>query len=335
MRAIFAARYASGPPTLRGWLREPGSITSLQVLVVLLAVLPGVAVAVLGVALVDNLTPSERVPAVITALDNGFDKDSSDYRWASARADDGRALGLGAGAPAGYGEPVVVTLSTVTGRLVAIRAAGALYQPHRTNEYLFLVVLLLGVLVVAALIARRMARMVPWTLLLAAAVAGFAGVGGWQLASTAAIADAPRLPPSTGMGIYTEARFAPATRAATGQPVAFQDVTLRVTGPVTRGAPAGSAPWLGDFTVLTVPFSASSTGAPGGRYVPLTLIGSGSGTAERIAARHCGPGGFDGQVPAGSVEGRMCFVVPPDFQPRQVIVGTGEVTGIDVAAAAG
>ncbi|GIF42313.1 hypothetical protein BC793_11976 [Actinoplanes xinjiangensis] len=328
MRA-FATRY-TGPPTLRGWMRDPQSITSLQVLVVILALVPGAALATLGMGLIDTLTPSERVPAVVTARDSGLDEEGIEYHETTALADDGRGLGLGTGAPGLLGAPVVVTLSTVTGELVAVRTASDHYRPHRTGAYVFLVVVLLATIVIAALIARRMANLAPWTLLVIAVVVGFVGAGGWQVASTAAVAPTSRLPAGTGMSIYTNPKFMPASRSPTGQDVDFRDATLRVTGPVTSGAPAGSASWLSDFHVMVVPFSASYRGTSGDRYVPLTLIGDGSGTAERVAAEHCGPTGFDGRVPAGSVEGVMCFVTPPDFQPRHIIVGTGETKRIDL-----
>ncbi|WP_229068454.1 hypothetical protein [Actinoplanes sp. DH11] len=329
----FAERYAAGPPTLRDLSQRPGSITSLQLLFVLLALVPGAAVATLGIALVDNLTADARVPAVVTANVADLDEDGFEYQRTLARADDGRALDLGTGVPALRGEPVVATLSTATDRLVAVRTADEWYQPHRTNAYAFLVVVLLATLLVTALLVRRTIRTVPWTALVMSAVTGFLIVGVWQLNSTAALADAPTLPASTGMGIYDDAEFFPATGVRTGQPLQVHDVTLQVAGPVTRGAPAGAASWLNGFTVLVVPFDASYDGTSTEDYVPLALIGSGSGKAEPVAAEHCGPDGFDGHVPAGTVRGLMCFVTPPDFQPRHIIVGTGESQRIDVTGA--
>jgi len=106
------------------------------------------------------------------------------------------------------------------------------------------------------------------------------------------------------------------------------DVTVRVTGPVTTSPPPGAPGWVRDVHLIVVPVLATAPPparadlSPG--YVALELVGRGRGRAVRLDAPACGgaPGAFDGRLTATRVQGPVCFVVPKDFRPLYLIVGS-------------
>lgn len=125
--------------------------------------------------------------------------------------------------------------------------------------------------------------------------------------------------------------------AVFGQPVtvgiARHTGSIRVTGPVLSGAPAGSPAWSRDFHVLRLPLSVAVFADSGSDGVTIRLAGTGRGVATVLERPYCGggPHAFDGEWTSGDPPDRVaCFVVPAGFRPGYLLVGEPVGSGYQV-----
>jgi len=332
----------NGPPPHRPSTKGRARIVFALVLVGLVGVCGGF----LALWVTDVAAPTRTYSAVISDVQEFVTHDEAGTfrttRNTAALGDDGRTIDLlrttVPGGPA-YGDPLVLRLSEWTGRVAGARTAAQEARNALQPFTVALVVLSCLVLAVSALSRSRSL----WTMAprgLTAAVVALAVLVVGAVESRSPYREPSRFPLTDefGMGVYGRTilkslppiAMPPVVEA--GGDARLDAVTLRVTGPVATIPPAGAPGWLRDFHVITIPVLATAPPPanpsvfPG--YVPLELIGRGTGDAVLVQSPACGgvPQAFDGRFPLGVLrfEGPVCFVVPKDFQPLYLVAGVGE-----------
>jgi hypothetical protein len=313
-------------------------------LALLAVALTGATAALTVVWVADAVAPTTTSRAVVTLSERTTHRtregsDRSSYR-VEARAEDGRALLLSTAwslhRAVSYGDPVVVTTSRATGDVVGVRTASTDVNLRVTTLRVLSLALAGLVLVSAATWARQIWRVPQPSIAAVVAVGALLLVGLIRL-NGPQIAHTGPLPDDVGMQIYGDPKYFPPHTAGTATTVAVGKFTLRVTGALTDQPPAGAAPWLRGFHVLTVPIAVTFTGDDSIGYLPLDLIGRGPGRAGRVHAADCaGPAGFDGHGTAEhrTVTGSVCFTVPADFRPTYLVISRAmpDDTAIHIAA---
>ncbi|MBG0829736.1 hypothetical protein HS041_18390 [Planomonospora sp. ID67723] len=303
-----------------------------------LLVAAGCAAVFLAVWTVEAVAPVAEVQAVIAA---GIDHGEADYDdevpgdgpslegtpyddeyITEAHTADGRIIDLGAPpgvrAKLAMGEPVVVALSSVTGRPVTVRTTEGDLSLHHSADRM-VIVAVAGALIAAASWNRRRLRRVMSPVVSVALVVAVTGTGAVSLLPEP-VRQAAGITPVDAMGIYGDARHFPRRVVRIGQEATWPGLTLRVDGPVTTGPPPGAPSWLDGFRVMVVPVSVTGSARTG--HVRTLLIGAGQGRAELVDGPACGglPGAFDGTTTGRSTAGPMCFAVPPRFEPRYLVI---------------
>jgi hypothetical protein len=313
-----------------------GAISGILLLPVIAAGLAWVFLAVWVAELAGPTTPQRAVISRHDRTDAGDEAGTWSYEL-EARTEDGVALDIGASNSvkmydsAGYGEPVVVYRSALTGRVVGVRTVTGYVDFHHHGGMIAIVVVASALVVAGTAGARRFMRLArpylhPFVLVIV--LASSAGVGAVALLDSPVIRGTQRLPDA--MGIYAQQRFFPDEVAGTGDVVELAGFTIQVTGPVATAAPAGSPAWLRAFRVAVIPVRVTYHGTYDRGFERVTLIGTGRGFPQMVGDPACGgvPGAFDGNATAAAPQtaGPMCFVVPSGFQPRHLVIGTGADT---------
>lgn len=295
-------------------------------------VMLGLAGVVLGVVasfsgrwIAEGVAGTYAVRAVVTVYDRetseGQNGPVTSYS-VEARAEDGRAISLPGNTEFSLADPVVVRLSSLTDRVLSVRGVDGLVESHDLVWKAVpaiggvVVVLFAGWLLVTA---RRLPsgglryRGVVVSVLSGAVVAGFlvlspTGFGrGAFIESTDRVLDLSR----------TYSRDGPVPVVDRGEVVRTDAFTVRASD-VRRGSPEGAAPWLDEFDVVTVRIEATRLkDGP----IPLELRADEHGRPGLV--RDCA-GAFDHDGAQETVAGLVCFVVPPGYQPTQLVVGSLE-----------
>ncbi|HWC84553.1 MAG TPA: hypothetical protein VG756_31740 [Pseudonocardiaceae bacterium] len=281
--------------------------------------------------------------AVITMDQRSDGARRGDARYTlDARTDSGSGLDLGVfGATGLYaavdvGDPVVVTRSTLTGDLLAVRSAND-YVSRLDDPGLLLVAVVLP-LVLPVLLAfplRRLLSRTRWWVVLGVPALAFAVTATVLLRAGPALPAGGPHPPPAGQLV---ADRLPETVVAARQPATVGNVSVVLTGPPTDRLPAGAAPWLAEFTLLVIgiraqlsgPGSAGQSGQAGVR-----LAGDGVGAAEAVGPAACThrAGDFGDVVSLNRISaarGTLCFVLPSGFRPHYLVLAD-PVTGASVA----
>jgi hypothetical protein len=315
---------------LLGQRSEVGGRKVVVVAVLLLvgAVL-GVVAAFAGRWFAEAGAGSYDVRAVVTVHDSetteGQNGPSTTWR-SEALAEDGRAMRLPGDEAFGLADPVVVRLSSLTDRVLAVRGAdGGLVKFHDLAAKAVLMpvgavaVLIVGWGLVRARrwIAREYEAGLAWALagaLFAAAVvltpAGL-GRGAFDGATTVPVTDLSRIDLRKG---------APPPVVERGGVARSGAVTVRALE-VRHGAPAGAAQWLGEFDVLAV--LVEEIRQVEGQPVAVRLVADGHGAPERVDDCAGAPGALTEEPSApGTRTGLLCFAVPPGFAPSYLLLGT-------------
>lgn len=317
-----------------------------NVIALLVAAAVGAAVAYLAVWAADLVSPTRAYTAVVDEVREFTSSDEGgttrETRNTAALLDDGRTMDVrGTSFPGGpvYGEPVVLSVSAWTGRIVGVRTAeGGARDPLEPAT--IVLVGLVGVVPLVATLTRARAvwRLAPRSATVAAAGLALLVVGAVELRGPYRGPSQYRLTDEFGMGIYGRnllGRWRPTALPPTVAPGATAqvgDLRLQITGAARTTQPAGASGWLHDFHVVVVPIRAVAP-APSNPsvlagYLPLELIGRGTGSAVLLSQPACAgvPSAFNGEFPPGvlRIEGPACFVVPKDFIPQYLVAGIGE-----------
>jgi hypothetical protein len=319
-----------------------------------LAALLGAIVGSLGVWVADAVTPRATVRGVAAAeYDPVLVPDVTgygNYAWIKAVAsEDGRLIRLhysSATVPERVGEPAIVQYSRLTRHPVTVRTADGYARLWLDGPLILLAGLdsvLLIIAAVAVLVAARSTSTAEPTepteptepaeppgsavaalIVALLAFAGGAVTVGLLLTRLLSIGDSAVTVALGGTG--AEARQY-ARQVPAGRDVRAGAFSVRVTGPVSSGAPPGATPWLSGFRVLTVPVQVAfySDDPIGG--IQVALSGTGRGEAELVPAAACGGRAvaFDGDWSTADPEPlagrRICFAVPAEFTPSHLLIG--------------
>ncbi len=320
-------------------LRRPDPVDQKSVLGVAVMLAIGAALGVIaafsGRWIAEGVAGSSEVRAVITVNDAqttvGRDGGENTDWTTEALAEDGRAMRLPGDRAFGIAEPVVVRLSTLTDRVLAVREAGG--ELVRSHDQTVKYVLMPSGAVVALLGGWLLIRTRRWHApALKTSDAVFTALLGAALAASLVLA-----PVAFGRGAFRGATTVPVPdlsqlgrRSGTPPPVVERggtarsgdDVAMRVLG-VTRGAPEGSASWLSGFEVLTL--RVEETRVAEGPFLSVRLVADKHGSPEFVD--YCGgaPGALaNGTSAPGTHTGLLCFVVPPGFVPSYLLLGALE-----------
>lgn len=306
------------------------------------AVLLGVLAAFTVLWTVEAIAPTGRESVVISqhGCSEGACCDAHSLVGTCAWTGDGRALDisgynhLGLVVPGYEGEPVVIHRSTVTGRVLEVRSTTESVDLRVVGGIWTLV--LYGVVAGLVLLAVRLVRVWlggerrrrrPVTVLVVLVLTAVA-TGAWALRGPE-VAGARPLPDS--MRGYAEAGFLPDRLRRTGQVVETEDgIAIQVTGPPATRPPAGLPGRFRDFDLVIVPVATRLTGdairADSYGDHRVTLIGEGRGLTVIVRDPPCDAAlrTFRGAASAGTppITGSLCFVVPPGFRPRYLVVDT-------------
>ncbi|MEV6906897.1 hypothetical protein [Amycolatopsis sp. NPDC051071] len=311
---------------------RPKKVVGVVVLMAIGAAL-GVIAAFSGRWIAEGIAGSYEVRAVITVHESetteGRDGGKHTDWTSEALAEDGRSMRLPGDQAFGIAEPVVVRLSSLTDRVLAVRDAdGELVESHDlTVKY----VLMPSGAVVALLGGWLLFKTRRWHApTLRTREATLAILLGAVLAAVLVLA-----PVAFGRGAFRGAATVPVQdlsqvgrRGGTPPPVVERggtarsgdEVAMRVLG-VTRGAPEGAAPWLSGFDVLTL--RVEETRTTEGPFLSARLVADKHGAPNFV--EYCGgaPGALaNGTSAPGTHTGLLCFVVPPGFVPSYLLLGT-------------
>ncbi|MEV8437413.1 hypothetical protein AB0425_08580 [Actinosynnema sp. NPDC051121] len=305
-------------------------VVAAAVLLLVGAVL-GVVAAFSGRWFAEAVAGSYEVRAVVTVHDSetteGQNGPSTTWR-SEALAEGGRALRLPGDEAFGLAEPVVVRLSSLTDRVLAVRGAdGGLVKFHDLSVKAVLMPLGAVAVLIAGWVLIRARR---WVAREFRAGSAYAVVGALLAAAVVLT------PAGLGRGAFAGATTVPVTdlsqvdlRRGTPPPVVERggvarpgDVTVRVLD-VRHGAPAGAAQWSGEFDVLAV--LVEETRPAGAQPVAVRLVADRHGAPERVADCAGAPGALtDAPSAPGTRTGLLCFAVPPGFAPSYLLLGTLE-----------
>lgn len=284
-----------------------------------------------------TFAPTRSVPAVVTAAGRTIVRTSDGTQTVTvfeARTDSGRTVRRDHGVQhlvtaLQEGDPVVLRQSRATGDLLGLWTVDGYHRLHLHAGGVLARVIGLGLLgaVLAAPLAGwlywlRRSRHLP-------SIAGTVVVP----ALTAAILllfvpdPDPDTPPAGGGPGEFDARLGPPEQVVPpGGTAEIGDALVTVTGPPSRGVPAGSPPWLGRFHLLVVPVRVEPADPAGRPRLSLELFDPHRGSVRPVPAGYCGagPGGYDGgRTPAPPpAAGRVCFALPGRFEPQYLTIGS-------------
>lgn len=262
-----------------------------------------------------------------------------------ARTDDGTDLDLDSYAAQDLygsldaGDPVVVTRSTITGDVTAIRTAIDYVHAESPISVIFLDVLMPLALPFLILVpVRNLLYRVPRLAVIGVPVLVF-------VVSTTLLlllgnpvlpAGQPGPPPAAALNDPD----IPQRVVAADQSVTTDNVAVTLTGPVSDRPPAGAAPWVQGFSVASIPVSAKLLGpdSDGDQrgYLNVRLVGDGVGNANGIRPASCTHQavGFGDSITIDegtTATGVLCFLLPTHFRPHYLmLVSTPD--GHDVSA---
>jgi hypothetical protein len=315
-------------------LREPSGIDVRKVAATLVLLAVGAALGVVaafsGRWFAEAVAGSYEVRAVVTVHDSETSEGQNgpSTTWTSeAVAEGGRAMRLPGEKEFGLADPVVVRLSSLTDRVLAVRVAdGDLVKFHdRAAKAVLMPVGAAAVLVAGWVLVRtgrRHARGFKTALYplagaaFAAAVVlapGGLGRGAFDSATTVPVTDLSQVELRTG---------APPPVTGRGAVARSGDAEVRVLD-VRRGAPEGAARWLSEFEVLTL--VVEETRSTAGEPVAVRLVADEYGAPTRVDDCAGAPGALTGATSApGTRTALLCFAVPPGFVPSYLLLGTLE-----------
>lgn len=316
-----------------------------DVLLTMVVALPlalfAVPATVVGVWAGEAFAPTSRQDGVVTWYRHTqFDKYGGYSTKVHARMWDGRALDISNHPDAitargiTVGEPVVVTRSRLTGRVVGVRTVQdhADYRPIRRHtafdllSLVFLVLVTVAALAPAAMIAPSVYEQAPAARLTVTAI--YLVVVAATVTVTCTLwLHSPRLPATEPLPDTTTDQAPPTGRI--GQYIETADhITLTVTAPPVTTPPDGAPGWLHAFHIVAIPVTTAFAGdahgpTPAGAR-RISLAGTGPGHAAIVTAGPCAAPlrPFRGTVTASSppATGAFCFAVPPGFQPHYLII---------------
>jgi hypothetical protein len=249
--------------------------------------------------------------------------------WTSeAVAEGGRAMRLPGEEEFSLARPVVVRLSSLTDRVLAVRVAdGRLVKFHDLAAKAVLMPVGAAAVLVAGWVlvrtGRRHAPKFRTAVLYSLAGATFAaamvlspsgfGRGAFDSATTVPVTDLSRVDLRPG---------APPPVAERGAVATSGDAAVRVLD-VRRGAPEGAAQWLSEFEVLTV--KVEETRSTAGEPLDVRLVADEHGAPTRVGDCAGAPGALTGATSApGTRTALLCFAVPPGFAPSYLLIGALE-----------
>jgi hypothetical protein len=262
-----------------------------------------------------------------------------------ARTDDGTDLDLDSYAAQSLyasldtGDPVVVTRSTITGDVTAIRTALDYVHAESPISVILLDVIMPLVLPLLILVpVRNLLYRVPRLAVIGVPVLAFAVSATllFVLGNPVLPAGQPAPPPAAALNEPDT----PQRVVAANQPVTTDNVAVTLTGPVNDSPPAGAAPWVHGFAMASIPVSAKLLGpdADGDQrgYLNVRLVGDGIGNADGLRPASCTHQavGFGDSITIDegtTATGVLCFLLPTHFRPHYlVLVSTPD--GNDVSA---
>jgi hypothetical protein len=273
------------------------------------------------------ITVNPHIPTV-----NGHLADPDDTL---ARADDGTALDLemfgtdDLYTAANVGDPVVVTRSTITGDVTAVRTSSDYITGLDNIAVVFVDVLgPLLLLFVTVIPARNLLRRTPKHFVIGVPVVAFAAMFVVLLTLSGPEVPGGRQPPPADS---LSDPSPPTTVVGSIEKVTTSNISIVLDGPMSHRPPPGAASWLNDFAVISVPVTATLLGpnSEGDHFGSLQtrLVGEGIGNANGVdpaACSHQSPSdGFGDGITLnqlGSKRGVLCFVVPTQFRPHYLVL---------------
>jgi hypothetical protein len=289
------------------------------------------------------ITLNPHIPTV-----NGHPADPDDT---IARTDSGIALDLemfgtdDLYTAANAGDPVVVTRSSITGDVTAVRTSSDYIEGFDNFAVVFADVLgPLLLLLVTAISLRSLLHRIPKRLVIGVPVVVFGATFALLLALSDPGAVAPQAPPPSEA---LDDPSPPATVVGSTEKVTTSNISVVLNGQVSDRPPVGAASWLNSFAVISIPVDATllgpnSEGDPFGSLQP-RLVGEGVGNANGVDPAACSnqspADGFGDGITldqVGSRSGVLCFVVPTDFRAHYLVltdVFSNRVNAIDLTRA--
>ncbi|OOC04827.1 hypothetical protein B0293_20435 [Amycolatopsis azurea DSM 43854] len=283
------------------------------VVLFVIGIVPGFVAAFVGRWAAEGMAGGHDLRAVISVSDSttteGQDGPHVAYETLAV-TEDGRALELPTGKAFGLAEPVVVRLSSLTGRVLSVRGAAGIVEVHHPGEKIAAMsiggaLLVLGAVVVFSAVRPVTARKSLWFL------AGFAFAAYVVLAPLGFGATAYReaAEPVPNLWEHRREAWGPPPVIGKGQAAVSGESAVRVLESRSE-PPEGAEVWLSGFHVLTLRIEASRMGD-----TALELSADEHGAPRRVKDCAGVPGAFDGST------GLVCFVVPPGYQPKYLVVG--------------
>ncbi|MBB5857941.1 hypothetical protein ACFQ05_20220 [Amycolatopsis umgeniensis] len=227
-----------------------------------------------------------------------------------AVTEDGRAIELPTGRAFGLAEPVVVRISSLTDRVLSVRGADEVVEAHHPWERITVMSIGGALLVLGAVVVYSVARPVTVRKSLSF-LAGFVFAAYVVLAPVGFGGTAYRdaADPVPNLWEHRRDAWGPPPVIGKGQTAASGDSAVRVLDSRPE-SPEGAEAWLSGFHVLALRIEASRLGD-----TALELSADEHGSPRRVEQCAGAPGAFDGTT------GLVCFVVPPGYQPKYLVVG--------------
>ncbi|MFC3448225.1 hypothetical protein [Amycolatopsis speibonae] len=280
---------------------------------VVLGIVLGFIAAFAGRWVVEGLADSYDVRAVVSVSDSttteGQNGPHTTYETL-AITEDGRAIELPTDRAFGLAEPVVAKLSSVTARVLSVRGATAVVEVHHPWEKTAVMsiggaLLMLGAVVAFSVVrpvtARKSLSFLAGFVFAAYVVLAPLGFGGTAYRDAA--------DPVPNLWEHRREAWGPPPVIGKGQTAASGDSAVRVVDSLPK-PPEGAEAWLSGFHVLTLRIEASRLGD-----TALELSADEHGAPRRVGDCAGAPGAFEGTA------GLVCFVVPPGYQPKYLVVG--------------